>query len=798
VSHASQETNRCFNEAQRQMLSIRQARDAAQALNAELSQKLARSEDAAADLQYHLELLERKLEEGKELSTQVEALRKERDEAIQARQTAAGELEQVQARITELTQAAGEASGAHETALAELREQISTVSNERDALRKERDEVTQARQAVAGELEQIQARVADLTQATADAGRNHEGVVAEIREQISVVSAERDALRQERDEMAQARQAAAGELEQIQARVVELTAQTRAAADAGNVHEAALTEVREQVSAVTVERDVLRKELYGKTNELEKIGATVSELMQEKETLLQAGVAHEMALAEIRAQVTALQKTRDGVQVELEAKSKEVEALRQSSEADKTRAVEALQNDVKSLQHECSTADLRVQVLSREVIDLRNQLQDRAEQIASLQRTVEQNTSAKTVAHNQLDALNHERDAAQRMRDEALTSLSAAQKQIDKIIRDRDLARQQSIETNLALEAQVDALRAQLQVIELAGGISEGGTGHADISEMARLLETREQEKRELADRLEQQRAETIDLAAQFRSSQDQIKQLSANLAEIRLQAKLGGRPAPSVAPPVHEPGAILSVPIVPDSMFTATESQELLRSMRRSYQAFLKDSSDVSHLNELHGHVHSFSERARSSGLVALHRLSAAFSGLAQELYHYPEQVNPSVLRTIGQTIEFLTTLMKVKDLRQVKDPATATIYAVDDDADNCDCIRMAMETAMMQTTSTQDPAKALCELAENSHDLIFLDVNLPGMDGFELCAEIRRLTRHTTTPIIFLSGLTSSENRMQSSLSGGNEFVGKPFILCELTVKALTLILKAELHLA
>ena len=43
----------------------------------------------------------------------------------------------------------------------------------------------------------------------------------------------------------------------------------------------------------------------------------------------------------------------------------------------------------------------------------------------------------------------------------------------------------------------------------------------------------------------------------------------------------------------------------------------------------------------------------------------------------------------------------------------------------------------------------------------------------------------------------MATLENRVQSSLSGGNDFIGKPFNLHELTVKALTLIVKTELHL-
>jgi CheY-like chemotaxis protein len=195
---------------------------------------------------------------------------------------------------------------------------------------------------------------------------------------------------------------------------------------------------------------------------------------------------------------------------------------------------------------------------------------------------------------------------------------------------------------------------------------------------------------------------------------------------------------------------------------------------------------------------VQGFSERARVSGLIALHRLCATFADLTQGLYQTPEQVNPSTLRTVHQTIEFLASLMKEKQLAQVKDPAKALIYAVDDDLGNCECIALAMEESMMRTTYAQDPAIALAELGAGRYDLIFLDVNLPGIDGFELCKQIRSLAIHERTPIVFLTGLATLENRVQSSLSGGNDFIAKPFNLHELSVKAITLVLKAQLQLA
>jgi DNA-binding response OmpR family regulator len=153
--------------------------------------------------------------------------------------------------------------------------------------------------------------------------------------------------------------------------------------------------------------------------------------------------------------------------------------------------------------------------------------------------------------------------------------------------------------------------------------------------------------------------------------------------------------------------------------------------------------------------------------------------------------------LRTVHQTIEFLAALMKEKDLGQVKDPASAMIYAVDDDLGNCESIALAMEESGMRTSYQLEPIAALSELASSRYDLIFLDVNLPGMDGFELCKQIRGLAVHEKTPIVFLTGLATLENRVQSSLSGGNDFIAKPFNLYELSVKAITLLLKSRREL-
>jgi len=83
---------------------------------------------------------------------------------------------------------------------------------------------------------------------------------------------------------------------------------------------------------------------------------------------------------------------------------------------------------------------------------------------------------------------------------------------------------------------------------------------------------------------------------------------------------------------------------------------------------------------------------------------------------------------------------------------------------------------------------------LAENQFDLVFLDAEMPEMNGFELCAELRKTATNKATPVIFVTSLTNFEVRAQSSLAGANDLIAKPFLMMELAVKALTYLLRPK----
>src|SRR5439155_1685327 len=106
--------------------------------------------------------------------------------------------------------------------------------------------------------------------------------------------------------------------------------------------------------------------------------------------------------------------------------------------------------------------------------------------------------------------------------------------------------------------------------------------------------------------------------------------------------------------------------------------------------------------------------------------------------------------------------------------------------------------EKARLKPVNVEDPLVAFKMLTEGKFDLIFLDVDMPGMNGFELCTKLRNLPAHKKTPVVFVTSLNDFESRANSTMSGGNDFIAKPFLFIELAVKALVYILRGRFGIA
>ncbi len=223
------------------------------------------------------------------------------------------------------------------------------------------------------------------------------------------------------------------------------------------------------------------------------------------------------------------------------------------------------------------------------------------------------------------------------------------------------------------------------------------------------------------------------------------------------------------------------------------------LTAMRGIMQNLIKSNTEVSqlkHLHELYCRVHSVNGNAGISGLAQIAHLAAAFEALLKEVYEQPKNINSSTLRTVAAAVDFLGFLFERGTRQDKQQIPAASILVVDDEDISRRAIIYALEKAQLQSVTIEDPNAAIKLLAERQFDLIFLDVNMPGMTGYELCAKLRNLPMHKKTPVVFVTVLGDFDNRASSSMAGGNDFIAKPFLFIELTVKALIHVLRSKLQ--
>ena len=223
------------------------------------------------------------------------------------------------------------------------------------------------------------------------------------------------------------------------------------------------------------------------------------------------------------------------------------------------------------------------------------------------------------------------------------------------------------------------------------------------------------------------------------------------------------------------------------------------LTSLRASLQSLAKADNEMTRLKEiyeLYRRVHALNGNAGIAGLVQIAHMSAAIEALLKELYEKPKNINTSTLRTVAASVDFLGFLFERGTLPEKQEIPAASILVVDDEAISRRAVIYALEKAHLQSVSTEDPNAAFKLLFENHFDLVFLDVDMPGMTGLELCTKLRALPMHKKTPVVFVTSLSDFDNRTSSTMAGGNDFIAKPFLFIELTVKALIHVLRGKLQ--
>lgn len=116
--------------------------------------------------------------------------------------------------------------------------------------------------------------------------------------------------------------------------------------------------------------------------------------------------------------------------------------------------------------------------------------------------------------------------------------------------------------------------------------------------------------------------------------------------------------------------------------------------------------------------------------------------------------------------------------------------LLIVDDDRELLKMLKYYFEYKGYMIILAEDGIEAL-EKISHEPDLILLDINMPRINGIELCKKIRNIIM---CPILFLTGRTTEQDIINGLLSGGDDYIGKPFSLKELEARIVSHLKREE----
>jgi two-component system, chemotaxis family, response regulator PixG len=215
-------------------------------------------------------------------------------------------------------------------------------------------------------------------------------------------------------------------------------------------------------------------------------------------------------------------------------------------------------------------------------------------------------------------------------------------------------------------------------------------------------------------------------------------------------------------------------------------------------------------------------------NGAIVLHepdppfdKLPKAYENLSQSAIHITELVNKKVVNTIATPaitaptynpnipVENLAVQEPLPSLSQISaaieseqevttdditaEPPTETsvkeaarklykIVSVDDSPTILKEISRLLEEESFSVVTISDPVKAVMSIIRHKPDLILLDLNMEGLDGYELCRIIRNNSKFKNTPIIMVTGNKGLVDKVKARLVGASGYLTKPFTRSEL----------------
>ncbi len=231
------------------------------------------------------------------------------------------------------------------------------------------------------------------------------------------------------------------------------------------------------------------------------------------------------------------------------------------------------------------------------------------------------------------------------------------------------------------------------------------------------------------------------------------------------------------------------------------SSAPDILTAIRKSLSDLAKVTDEASRREELvklHEYVTTLKSGSNCWDLRPVWQMSSALDLLIKRLCDKSKEVTPSTMRTVASAVDLLGELCVPGVRPDLIINPPISVLAVDDDPLCLRAVVFALQKGEMSPDTATTGEEAVARATAKAYDVVFMDIQMPGIDGMEACSQLQKTEKNTNTPCIFVTVKSDFHTRAQTILKGGSDLMAKPFLVLEVTVKAMTFAMRKRLLLS
>lgn len=175
---------------------------------------------------------------------------------------------------------------------------------------------------------------------------------------------------------------------------------------------------------------------------------------------------------------------------------------------------------------------------------------------------------------------------------------------------------------------------------------------------------------------------------------------------------------------------------------------------------------------------LYEIATKAKVDTYFLINNLRESIEQDVLQLLPFAEVTVENDFSSTADNADIYQSLNKVSDKNNdIQDNSSSSlIVCIDDSKTVQKQVNMTLQAAGYQVLGILDPTMALKDLSQHKPSVIFMDINMPNINGYDLCTLLRKSQKFKEIPIVMLTGRDGMIDRVRAKIAGANDYLTKP----------------------